>query len=396
MAVFAQELKKLFRLRLSIAYCLAFTGLLIVLTVSNYASFIYPITHQPAPQPNVPESITYARGSSELLFTDMLLKEYGTAIEKSDLPRFREQTEQFCNQLRKAVQMDSQLQDAHMVLDDNWRIQSSPEPETDKGDLSHTFDYTPYVWSCISGDIQLTGTDYPVAFAGMMQELLQTLEEAANTESTVLYRVSIPSSLTSEIANLLMPVLYTALCGLAILIPYAILENRSHTPQVLCTSRIGRKIEYYRLGALGAGACTITAIGIVCSVILLNLMDIERYYPLAASTNDEAFSAYTGSTFLGLFIQLALFTGIACLISTLIAVLIASRLHNIVTAFACALLPFFLLCGCYLFYVVLPIIGERDHFLFAGEPWAVLAGLALLLTAAVAAHLIHIRRCEIR
>lgn len=396
MSVFAQELKKLFRLRLSIAYCLAFTGLLIVLTVSNYASFIYPITHQPVPQPNVPESVTYALGSSELLFTDMLLKEYGTTIEKSDLPRFREQTEQFCNQLRKAVQRDSQLQDAHMVLDDNWHIQHAPEPETNKGDISHTSDYTSYVGSYISGDIQLIGTDYPVAFAGMMQELLQTLEEAANTESTVLYRVSIPSSLTSEIANLLMPVLYTALCGLALLIPYAILENRSHTPQVLCTSRIGRKIYYYRIGALGTGACTITAIGIVCSVILLNLMDIERYYPLAASTNDEAFSAYTGSTFLGLFIQLALFTGIACLISTLIAVLIASHLHNIVTAFACALLPFFLLCGCYLFYVVLPITGERDHFLFAGEPWAVLAGMTLLLTAAVAAHLIHMRRCEIR
>lgn len=78
----------------------------------------------------------------------------------------------------------------------------------------------------------------------------------------------------------------------------------------------------------------------MCSVILLNLMDIERYSPLAASTNDKAFSVYTGSTFLGLFIQLTLFTGIACLICTLMAALIASHLHNIVTAFACALLPF--------------------------------------------------------
>lgn len=44
--------------------------------------------------------------------------------------------------------------------------QTAPELETDKGDISHTSDYTPYVRSCISGDIQLTGTDYPFPLPG--------------------------------------------------------------------------------------------------------------------------------------------------------------------------------------------------------------------------------------
>lgn len=51
MILLIHELKKLFRLRLSVAFCPAFTGLLIVLTVLNYASFIYPITHQTASEP---------------------------------------------------------------------------------------------------------------------------------------------------------------------------------------------------------------------------------------------------------------------------------------------------------------------------------------------------------
>lgn len=394
MAVYIQELKKLLRPCLLAVSLLLFAGLFCTLTLPNLIPFTYPSTHQPVPQPNALEAVYHS--DCELAFTDLLLAEYGNTIESLELSRFRQQTERFCAQLRETVQADPQLQAAHMVLDEQCRIQSDPSYAPAKGDDSDAASYSPYVLDCISGRIQLPGTDYPIAFAGMMQELLQTLEAAASAGGTVLYHVSVPALLTSEIANFLMPFPYAALCGLILIVPYASLENRSGTMQLFCATRIGRRIERCRMGALCTGALGLTATGALLTAVQFIALDLERYYPLPAELWAETTAAYADTTFWGLFIRLALFAGISCLICTLLAALIASRLRNIITSFVCALLPIFFCFGLYVLYVVQPLTGGRERLLFAGEPWAVLGISAILLLAAAGTHLIPTRTREIR
>lgn len=418
MRLLLQELKKLFRPRygaIAIALLILLCGFF---TASNFY-YRYQDAHQAQPQPNAPEAVTY--DSYELLFTDMLLAEYGATIEKSELPRFQEQTERFLAQVQEAVQNDGQLQDAHMILNGDYQLIPDPNDETIAEDEIPASMRDPYIHACAFGIVQLPGTDYPLGFAHKMQSLLSGLQVASvqGEGDRVLYRVTSPLFIR-EMGNALMPVLFASLCSMLLLVPYGILENRSHTMPLLCATRTGRRLEGRRIAdAFGCVLCFV-AIGAALAVFQFAAWDLDAYYPttvddgileangflLSAPTTAGSMGTapvvYGGSTFLGLFVQLFLFAVISGIVCPMLAVFAAFYLRNIITAFTAAIPAVLLAIGLFFTYAVRPVGGSgffasgKLHFSFQWEPWAVLAGLTLLLIAAAAAHLIHTKRCEIR
>lgn len=417
MRLLLQELKKLFRPRygaIAIALLILLCGFF---TASNFY-YRYQDAHQVQPQPNAPEAVIY--DSYDLLFTDMLLAEYGDTIELEEVSRFQAQTERFCDQARAAVQADTHIQEAHMVLNDSYQLLPDFDFYTDIGETGIFID-DPYLWACTLGTIQLPGTDYPLGFAEKMLPLLAGLEAAAATasaEDSVLYHVTSPLFIR-EMGNALMPVLFASLCSILLLVPYGILENRSHTMPLLCATRTGRRLEGRRIAAAFGCVLCFVAIGAALAVSQFAAWDLNAYYPttvddgileangflLSAPTTagpmGTAPVVYGGSTFLGLFVQLFLFAVISGIVCPMLAVFAAFYLRNIITAFTAALPAVLLAIGLFFTYVVRPVGGSgffasgKLHFSFQGEPWAVLAGLTLLLIAAAAAHLIHTKRCEI-
>ena len=364
-------------------------------------------------------AVTY--DSYELLFTDMLLAEYGATIEKSELPRFQEQMERFLAQVQEAVQNDGQLQDAHMILNGDYQLIPDPNDETIAEDEIPASMRDPYIHACAFGIVQLPGTDYPLGFAHKMQSLLSGLQVASvqGEGDRVLYRVTSPLFIR-EMGNALMPVLFASLCSILLLVPYGILENRSHTMPLLCATRTGRRLEGRRIAAAFGCVLCFVAIGAALAVSQFAAWDLDAYYPttvddgileangflLSAPTTAGSMGTapvvYGGSTFLGLFVQLFLFAVISGIVCPMLAVFAAFYLRNIITAFTAALPAVLLAIGLFFTYVVRPVGGSgffasgKLHFSFQWEPWAVLAGLTLLLIAAAAAHLIHTKRCEIR
>lgn len=421
MAVFAQELKKLFR-----PQYVAIALVVFIVSSGFYAvpgfHYNYPVTHQPQPQSNATEAVFY--DSCDVLFTDMLLTEYGPAIEKSELPRFREQTERFFTQVREAVKNDTKLQDAHMRLNDDYQIIPDFDfydgPDMEK---EHEYMDNPYISACLYGNIQLPGTDYPLGFAYKMHLLLTGLESASAATSgqeDVLYHVT-SFEFIREMSYALLPILFASLCSILVIVPYGILENRSRTLPLLCSTRTGRKLERKRLGAALICVLCFVAVGAALAVVQFTSWDMDAYYATVADDgiyeanglsldfrgkiggfSDESPIAYGGSTFLGLFIQLFIFSVISGIICPLLALLIAFHLRNRVTAFTASLLPALLEFGIFSLDVFRPTGGSgifssgRLHFLFPGEPWVVLSALAVILILIAAVHFSRLRRCEIK
>lgn len=419
MRLFLQELKKLLRPQYVAAFLVLLSILCGYFIIPNFY-YCYQDAHQKQPQLNTPEAVIY--DSYELLFTDMLLEEYGETIEKSELPHFREQTERFLAQVREVVENDAHLQDAHMILNGDYQLIPDPNDDTIAEEEVPASMNDPYVHACVFGIVQLPGTDYPLGFAHEMQTLLAGLEDISAKEEgdPVLYRVTSPLFIR-EMGNTMLPVLFTSLCSILLLVPYGILENRRHTLPMLYATRTGRQITRKRLGiALVCVLCFVAA-GAALAIFQFTAWDLDSYYP--TTVDDGIYEAtgfslasrghmegswtgepvsYGGSTFLGLFFQLLLFSIVSGIICPMLAALISFQLRNRITASIVSLLPALMELGLFFLYVSRPVGGNgifssgRLHFLFPGEPWAVLAGMTLLLTTAVAAHLIHMRRCEIR
>lgn len=421
MAVFVQELKKLFQPRYVAVALVIFVVSSGFYTVSGFY-YTYQMTHQPRPQPNATEAVFY--DSYDVLFTDMLLTEYGPAIEKSELPRFREQTERFFAQVREAVKSDTKLQDAHMKLNDDYQIVPDFEFYRESGiEGTQVLMEDPYINTCFFGQIQLPGTDYPLGFAYQMHLLLTGLESASAATSgqeDALYHIT-SSRFIGEMGYALLPILFASLCSILVIVPYGILENRSRTLPLLCSTRTGRKLELKRLGAALICVLCFVAVGAVLAVVQFTSWDMDAYYATAADDgiyeangfsldfhgqiggfSDESPVVYSGSTFLGLFIQLFIFSVISGIICPMLALLIAFHLRNRVTAFTASLLPALLEFGIFFLDVFRPTGGRgifssgRLRFLFPGEPWVVLSALAVILILFVAVHLARSRRCEIK
>lgn len=345
MAVFAQELKKLFRPRLMVIALVLWLALSFVLSFRDYGT-LYTMTHTE----NYPAHYSFSNSSAysvELQFTDMLLEEYGPSIEREELPRMQAQLDRMTQQILDAAAKDAVFQRYHITVNPDL---SYNEPEysapliTDEADTSSEFgpyqseeDYY-YVLAYRDGQLKFASMDEPVYFAQALRDLIPLLtEKAARTGEDSLYYV-MSNTLLYHLSELLFPVCAAVIAGLICLtMPYAILENKSRTPQLLCSTKTGRRIRRFRFGAVAAGSLLCAGVGVLTFAILLIPLDLEPYYhtPIRDVLSPQLNPPGTFArdiTYLELLIFLCIFLPLAGLIITLLTTLAVFHQRNIVTA----------------------------------------------------------------
>lgn len=437
MELFLQELKKMRR-----AQYLAIAG--VFLLVFGYLLFfrdfgiLYTRTHTesyPQEIPLDPET----KYSMELLFQDSLLEQYGSAIETYELPGFRDRYERLKEQIIRAAEEDEVFRRT------GTRLEVIPVPDERTGEMREELHFSTYqappleveeegvtgspqpvrsdadeeyCLRCVNGQMQFPGTDAPVYFLFAMQDMLPGLEDAAQdaaSDGDVLYTV-MSSTLIRDLWTCLIPILLTALAALFLIVPYGILENQRGTYPLLYASRAGRRTEQRRLATMAACALGLIALGVALSAAMFASWGVERYYdapidgamasvrqletalPIAGTAH-----GYTGMSYLGLYLRLCVLLGAGGTILALLAGLIASRMRNIITALLAALPVALLMILFYDRYASAAFLEAYQNgllkpwhsFLFDGEPWAVLALLAVILIAAITVHLLCARRREV-
>lgn len=412
MELFFQELKKMRRPQYLVI------SLLLLALFCGFFSFLYfgdnlKITHA--------DSSTLADSrngipAAELQFTDMLLERYGPSIEREELNSVRKQSEAFREQLNRALAEDRILRECGLTSVETLSvIQNSPI--LFMGEFSEDPGTNAYIKRCIRGNCQLPGTDYPILFAYQFENLLAGMEKAAeadpNSDQPLFYVA--PDQFVTLIPEAVLPILAAALCSAVILVPYGILENSRHTLPLLCSTKAGRRMERRRLGAVIACILLMTALGILLSVIHFTSWDLGRYYPcivdnamMNGATHNGLYDGRSyfnfvypyvgqGITFLGLYLRMAAAAAVAGISCALTAGLISFYQRNIITGYLAALVPIAVGVLFLYRYIAVPLgITSGELFHFSAEPWIILALLAAVPIAAAAAHLVRMRRCEIR
>lgn len=344
MAVFAQELKKLFRPRLMVIALVLWLALSFFLSFRDYGT-LYTMTHTE----NYPAHCTVydSEYSVELQFTDMMLEEYGPSIEREELPRMQAQLDRMTQQILDAAAKDEVFQRYHITVNPDLsynKPEYSAPPITDEADTSSNVgpyqseeDYY-YVLAYRDGQLKFDSMDEPVYFAQALRDLIPLLtEKAARTGEDSLYYV-MSNTLLYHLSELLFPVCAAVIAGLICLIPpYAILENKSRTPQLLYSTKTGRRILGYRFGAVAAGSLLCAGVGVLTFAILLIPLDLEPYYhtPIRDVLSPQLNPPGTFArdiTYLELLIFLCIFLALAGLIITLLTTLAVFHQRNIITA----------------------------------------------------------------
>ena len=343
----------------------------------------------------------------------MLLERYGPSIEREELNSVRKQSEAFREQLNRALAEDRILRECGLTSVETLSvIQNSPI--LFMGEFSEDPGTNAYIKRCIRGNCQLPGTDYPILFAYQFENLLAGMEKAAeadpNSDQPLFYVA--PDQFVTLIPEAVLPILAAALCSAVILVPYGILENSRHTLPLLCSTKAGRRMERRRLGAVIACILLMTALGILLSV---TSWDLGRYYPcivdnamMNGATHNGLYDGRSyfnfvypyvgqGITFLGLYLRMAAAAAVAGISCALTAGLISFYQRNIITGYLAALVPIAVGVLFLYRYIAVPLgITSGELFHFSAEPWIILALLAAVPIAAAAAHLVRMRRCEIR
>lgn len=344
MRILLQELKKLFRPRLMVIALVLWLALSFVLSFRDYGT-LYTMMHTE----NYPAHYTVygSEYSVELQFTDMLLEEYGPSIEREELPRMQAQLDRMTQQILDAAAKDEVFQRYHITVNPDLSYNEpeySAPPITDEADTASNVgpyqseeDYY-YVLAYRDGQLKFDSMDEPVYFAQALRDLIPLLtEKAARTGEDSLYYV-MSNTLLYHLRELLFPVCAVAIAGLICLIPtYAILENKSRTPQLLCSTKTGRRILGYRFGAVAAGSLLCAGVGVLTFAILLIPLDLEPYYhtPIRDVLSPQLNPPGTFArdiTYLELLIFLCIFLALAGLIITLLTTLAVFYQRNIVTA----------------------------------------------------------------
>lgn len=423
MRLFLQEFKKLFRPGyLAVAViCFLFWGFF-----TSYRFF--PAMSSQAHTDSYPEDIPMdAYYSMELLFKDALLKEYGPTIEKSELPRLREQYEHLSSQIRRAAESDKILIKNESYLTDDFMLCTPAIPENGTSDRSQLSESEQeYHDRFLNGQLQFPGTDAPVYFVQQLYRLLPQLEKAAKnlSDSETVYTI-LSTTLVSNLIDCLYPIFLAGMCSLFLIVPYAILENQRGTVSLLYSSRYGRKTEHFRLWSIAACALMFLAVGIFFSAIMFGSWDVERYY---SSSIDSVMmeikfnalydnfgrepdvqllqqSAYSGMTFLQLYINLCAALVPAIISLVLITGTILSHIRNIVTAFTVAV-PFAILGYAFFTRYVEKAINNTPGYIISGnshwylfycrnEVWNTVSVLVLIALVSVIIFLHQSKKREI-
>ena len=378
MEIILMELKKIFRpLRL-----------LLLVALLGYFCFAVSKSQRKAVSltdtESYPEQITVydtTKGvcSIDLLFQDYLLENYGKTLTSADSSQLISEREELLAQITAASAQDPILLRNGMVFDPEreefvtW-VPSEPDDDsisTGKGNLPEE-DFT-YTVSCANGEMQLPGTDHPIAFLSQYKTVIDWIEAKG------VYHVMSYDLIGMLEDNFLIVIVFS--CGALLLtVPYGVLEAKSRTEGLSAATKTGRAHYAKKLAAAALASAFVILAGIILAVLAFSKWNVSRFYSCGIGDAMElrwGFTCWKSLRFGAWYAIQMLVLFLLGLSVNMIAVILSLRIANAVTAIACTL-PLALGLVVYHLTCNAPLLGILSALYSSWHPYVFEAGFFLL------------------
>ncbi|MBQ8210712.1 MAG: hypothetical protein IJZ35_09035 [Clostridia bacterium] len=346
---------------------------------------------------------------SETVVKDMLMERYGIALEGEELFDFIDFFTQYSENLNKAIInneyckkfgitcADDLMMSAYDILgeeyytmDENGRIVQLKEDE-----YSRFFDYDHIMYY----EFEYEGKKYIPEIQSWLQSSMYHIQAGFERSGKDYVYYIFDTGIVSTL-GISLPILFCAsmACAMIAVIPYGVREIRSGITDIQHSSKTGRKIYLYKIGAVLISSAVFMAAGIAVALAYYECIGVDRfdntmldsYYGefdgLFADKLNKVYSQITVAELIKFFSVAVFVLGIVMCIAVYI---VSEKFNNPITA-AAACIPVFgvmILCGYrYLSGCVYPC---NHSLLFKGEGLVV---TALFVLACIAVVIIDYRK----
>lgn len=210
----------------------------------------------------------------DILFHDFLLEEYGTFVSTDRISEIRVRRADLLEQIDVAVLKDEVLTRTGTMF--NRRSAEFYSVVTPGVDSSHTISEEDqiYVWSCINGQMQLDGTDYPIGFLAKFDSVIGTLESGKP------YHV-----LSADVFPIMKKcvgiIIGFVVASWLLVIPYGVSEARSGTQMLSFSTKQGRRSYASKVASMTVISLIVIVMGTFASVLMFSSVGADRYYASA-------------------------------------------------------------------------------------------------------------------
>lgn len=365
MRILIQETKKIIR-PLPVVLCLI-TLLLFCLSV--------PKNHLQAKQllntEKYPDKFTiYDNYSVDILFHDFLLIEYGTSVSIDNMDDLIGKRTELLEQVDAAAHKDEVLLRTGTLFNrESAEFYAVIAPMENNSDTISEEDQI-YEWSCINGQMQLDGTNYPIGFLWKMDAVIQTLKSGES------YQV-LPADIFPIMRQCISIIIGFIVASWVLVIPYGVTEARSGTQLIAFSTKHGRRSYIGKMSAALVLSFFIIGMGVFTSALLFSSIGANRYYDSEIiSSLQEINLDITGFEEIKLIELYALLLGmttIAGLSCVIIITIVSLSSRHAVSAIACSLPAIVVFSAWYIVYTQVALdFGDTTISLTSSCLWACL------------------------
>lgn len=375
MKVIIQEMKKVVR-PLHVALCLAVLLLLSLGVPKNYIQ-----AKQLLDTEEYPDKFTlYDNYSVDILFHDFLIEEYGNQLAVDDLNKMIHQRTELLEQIDAAARNDEVLLRTGTLFNkESAEFYTVVEPMGNTGSAISDQDQI-YQWSCVNGQMQLDGTDYPIGFLKKMDNVISILRSGET------YQV-LPSDVFRVMRKNIATLIGFVAASWIVVIPYGVAETKSGTQMLAASTRQGRKGYVKKVAAALLVCVLLVGAGVMITALLFSTQGADRYYGsyvVSALQNMNLFIA--GDNQMKLTELYALLLGMTVVVGisgAIIIINISLQFRHAVSAIACSLPVMLAFAVWYIFYTQIALdFGSTAISVNSGFIWVcVMAILACVFSA---------------
>mgnify|MGYP003291246164 CR=1 FL=1 len=329
MKVIIQEMKKVVR-PLHVALCLTVLLLLSLGVPKNYIQ-----AKQLLDTEEYPDKFTlYDDYSVDILFHDFLIEEYGNQLTVDDLNEMIYQRAELLEQIDTAARNDEVLLRTGTLFNkESAEFYSVVEPMGNTESAISDQDQI-YQWSCINGQMQLDGTDYPIGFLKKMDNVISTLQSGET------YQV-LPSDIFLVMRKNIDTFIGFVVASWILVIPYGVAETKSGTQMLAVSTRQGRKGYVKKMAAASLICVLLVGAGVIITTLLFSTQGADRYYEShvvsALQSMNLSIAADSQMKLIELYVLLLGMTAVVGVSSALIITNISLQFRHAVSAIACSL-----------------------------------------------------------
>lgn len=338
---------------------------------------------------------------SEMVVKDMLMELYGISLEGEELYDFIEFFTQYSENLDKAVSENEYckkfgitcaddlvlssydiLGEEYYVKDEDGFIEQLKEDE-----YSRFFDYAMY------HEFEYEGKKYIPNIESWLQSCMYHIEAGFEQSGEDYVYYIFDTGIVSSL-GMSLPILFCAsmACAMIAVIPYGVREIRSSMADIQNSSKTGRKIYLYKIGAVLISSAIFMAAGVAVGLVYYECLGVDRfdntmldsYYgefnSLFAEKLNKVYSQITVSDLIKFFSVAVFVLGIVLCVAVHI---VSEKCNNSITAAAACIPVFGVMVFCGYRYLSGCVYPCNHSLLFKGEGLVVTAILTLACAAAV-------------